>query len=296
MKQLLTYSPKQPSPDIGGYRYFFNGQEGDNEVFGEIALHAFEFRMHDARLGRFWSVDPLAAKYPWNSTYAFAENRVVEGRELEGLEVAFNTKEVVSAGGLGIYGWNYAKGHGHASDQIGVTYYKYKSMAKISDEESVAGILLIGLKSNFGIDILSKTFEESISKGAITSIDATPIFGGSVDSREGDWYLGGSVSLGLGVAHTTTQSTIEKSFSITYDEMEKFKEKVKEACPECEISIYTLSTYTKNGDDYLNYYQKGDIFNFFQQRDIRTDIKMKNIGSEENPQWQSIEYQKATKN
>lgn len=74
------------STDTGGYRYFFNGQEGDNEVFGEVALHAFEYRMHDARLGRFWSVDPLAAKYPWNSTYAFAENSPVGFLELEGLE------------------------------------------------------------------------------------------------------------------------------------------------------------------------------------------------------------------
>ena len=71
---------------MGGYRYFFNGQEADNEVLGEGALHAFEYRMHDTRIGRFWSVDPLAAKFPWNSTYAFAENRVVDGKELEGLE------------------------------------------------------------------------------------------------------------------------------------------------------------------------------------------------------------------
>jgi RHS repeat-associated protein len=70
----------------GGYRYFFNGQEADNEVLGEGALHAFEYRMHDTRLGRFWSVDPLAGKFPWNSVYAFAENRVVDGKELEGLE------------------------------------------------------------------------------------------------------------------------------------------------------------------------------------------------------------------
>ena len=70
----------------GGYRYFFNGQEADIEVLGEGALHAFEYRMHDTRIGRFWSVDPLAGKFPWNSVYAFAENRVVDGRELEGLE------------------------------------------------------------------------------------------------------------------------------------------------------------------------------------------------------------------
>ncbi|MBQ6157360.1 MAG: hypothetical protein IJK22_12275, partial [Bacteroidales bacterium] len=74
------------STDYGGYRYFFNGQEADNEVLGEGALHAFEYRMNDTRIGRFWSVDPLAGKFPWNSTYAFAENRVVDGRELEGLE------------------------------------------------------------------------------------------------------------------------------------------------------------------------------------------------------------------
>jgi len=86
MNHTATYPPKSPRPAIGGYRYFFNGQEADNEVFGEGTLHAFEYRMHDTRIGRFWSVDPLAGKFPWNSVYAFAENRVVDGRELEGLE------------------------------------------------------------------------------------------------------------------------------------------------------------------------------------------------------------------
>ena len=85
-----TYPPKSPRPAMGGYRYFFNGQEADNEVLGEGALHAFEYRLHDTRIGRFWSVDPLAGKFPWNSPYAFAENRVVDGSELEGLEWAPN--------------------------------------------------------------------------------------------------------------------------------------------------------------------------------------------------------------
>lgn len=43
--------------------------------------------MHDARLGRFFAVDPLAHSFPWNSPYAFSENRVIDGLELEGLEV-----------------------------------------------------------------------------------------------------------------------------------------------------------------------------------------------------------------
>ncbi len=35
---------------------------------------------------RFLSVDPLAAKYPYNGVYNFSENRVVDAVELEGLE------------------------------------------------------------------------------------------------------------------------------------------------------------------------------------------------------------------
>jgi len=46
----------------------------------------YKYRMHDPRLGRFFAVDPLTSKYPWNSTYAFSENRVVDKVELEGLE------------------------------------------------------------------------------------------------------------------------------------------------------------------------------------------------------------------
>ncbi|MCJ8292757.1 MAG: hypothetical protein HRT58_22415 [Crocinitomicaceae bacterium] len=42
--------------------------------------------MHDPRIGRFFTTDPLAAKYPHNSPYAFSENRVIDAVELEGLE------------------------------------------------------------------------------------------------------------------------------------------------------------------------------------------------------------------
>ena len=60
-------------------------------MLGDGALHAFEYRMHDTRIGRFWSVDPLAGKFPWNSTYAFAENSPIGFMELEGLEKKMKT-------------------------------------------------------------------------------------------------------------------------------------------------------------------------------------------------------------
>ncbi|MEQ9263154.1 MAG: RHS repeat-associated core domain-containing protein [Owenweeksia sp.] len=72
----------------GDYRYGFNGQEQDDEIKGTGNSVNFKFRVHDPRLGRFLSIDPLAANYPWNSPYAFAENKVIQFIELEGAEVS----------------------------------------------------------------------------------------------------------------------------------------------------------------------------------------------------------------
>ncbi len=68
------------------YRFGFQGQEKDDEIKGEGNSLNYKYRMHDPRLGRFFAVDPLAAEYPYNSPYAFSENRVIDGIELEGLE------------------------------------------------------------------------------------------------------------------------------------------------------------------------------------------------------------------
>jgi len=68
------------------YRYGFQGQEMDNEIKGEGNSLNYTFRMHDPRVGRFFVTDPLEKSYPWNSPYAFSENRVIDAIELEGLE------------------------------------------------------------------------------------------------------------------------------------------------------------------------------------------------------------------
>ncbi|PXY43144.1 hypothetical protein DMB68_22365 [Flavobacterium hydrophilum] len=69
------------------YRYGFQGQEKDDEIRGgEGNSLNYTYRMHDPRIGRFFAVDPLANKFSWNSPYAFSENRVMDGIELEGLE------------------------------------------------------------------------------------------------------------------------------------------------------------------------------------------------------------------
>jgi hypothetical protein len=42
--------------------------------------------VYDPRIGKFLSVDPLYKEYPWNSTYAFAENEPVSNVDLDGME------------------------------------------------------------------------------------------------------------------------------------------------------------------------------------------------------------------
>lgn len=83
------YDPANPTSNVdqGEYRYSFQGQEKDDEIKGEGNSVNYKYRMHDPRVGRFFAVDPLASQYPHNGPYNFSENRVIDGLELEGLEV-----------------------------------------------------------------------------------------------------------------------------------------------------------------------------------------------------------------
>ncbi|MCB9251857.1 MAG: hypothetical protein H6605_05280 [Flavobacteriales bacterium] len=70
----------------GTYRFGFNEQENDDELKGKGNSIDFLLRTYDSRIGRFMSLDPIASKFAWNSPYVFAENKVLENRELEGGE------------------------------------------------------------------------------------------------------------------------------------------------------------------------------------------------------------------
>ncbi|GIV45117.1 MAG: hypothetical protein KatS3mg035_2240 [Bacteroidia bacterium] len=71
--------------EIINYRFGFQGQEGDDEVFGTNNLWAYKYRLHDARLGRFFSVDPLLKNYPSSRSYVFANNNPIRYNEFDGL-------------------------------------------------------------------------------------------------------------------------------------------------------------------------------------------------------------------
>jgi RHS repeat-associated protein len=112
---------------IKDYRYGFNGMEKDNEVKGTGSSLSYQYRIYDSRLGKFISVDPLVASYPWNSSFAFAENMVIDGVDLEGGEyLNANYKLITKQGKTTVYlthSWFNEKQHNeHGKLGMGVTY------------------------------------------------------------------------------------------------------------------------------------------------------------------------------
>lgn len=92
--ELLSYNDYYPfgmnikslSGNSSEYRYGYNGKEKDDKGEWGITHYDYGFRIYNPALARFLSVDPLTASYPWNSTYAFAENDVIRSVDLDGLE------------------------------------------------------------------------------------------------------------------------------------------------------------------------------------------------------------------
>ena len=66
------------------YQYKFQGQERQDEL--GLNWDSFKWRNYDYAIGRFMSIDPLTEEYNTWSPYTFSGNRVIDARELEGLE------------------------------------------------------------------------------------------------------------------------------------------------------------------------------------------------------------------
>ena len=134
------------------YRYGFQGQEKDDELKGEGNSLNYTFRMHDPRVGRFFAVDPLEKTYPWNSPYAFSENRVIFAIELEGLEAK-----------IAIYG---AGIHRDASGNI--TERSHENQFKIESNKQVSiGNATQSLAIHDGSVLVNQLEQSTKDEGAI---------------------------------------------------------------------------------------------------------------------------------
>jgi len=116
------------------YRYGFQGQEKDDEIKGNGNSLNYKFRMHDPRVGRFFAVDPLEKVYPHNSPYAFSENRVIDGAELEGLEYITRIHIVVENKVKYTYDMVYYKMSNEVIEKIGGTTTSWYNAAPYGPE------------------------------------------------------------------------------------------------------------------------------------------------------------------
>ena len=73
---MLLPGRKYSQPN-SSYRYGFNGKEKNNEISGEGNSYDFGARIYDPRLGRWLSLDPSQAKYPYLSPYNAFDNNPI---------------------------------------------------------------------------------------------------------------------------------------------------------------------------------------------------------------------------
>ncbi|MFO0387025.1 MAG: RHS repeat-associated core domain-containing protein, partial [Flavobacteriales bacterium] len=86
----------------GVHRYGFNGKEVDSEgMGGGSSTYDYGFRIYNAQLGKFLSVDPLTPEYPMLTPFQFASNTPIVAVDLDGLE-AVNHSQVSTQLGNGL--------------------------------------------------------------------------------------------------------------------------------------------------------------------------------------------------
>ena len=125
--------------DTSRYRFGFNNQEQDSEL-GDY--YAFEYRIHDARLGRFLSVDPFGYLQSYSSHYSFAYNQpiwAVDGKGLIRIIVIYEThywgiKESVKGPATVVYNKTTLEEiNGKTFSDVVVTIHQYEIGVKVGE-------------------------------------------------------------------------------------------------------------------------------------------------------------------
>ncbi|MDJ1501195.1 LamG-like jellyroll fold domain-containing protein [Xanthocytophaga agilis] len=89
-----AFGLEMPGMNYNAYRYGYNGKEKDKDFANN---YDYGFRIYNPAVGKFLSVDPLTASYPFYSPYQFAGNMPVLCRDIDGAEPEWliNTAEWV---------------------------------------------------------------------------------------------------------------------------------------------------------------------------------------------------------
>ncbi|WP_420571921.1 hypothetical protein [Kordia sp.] len=134
----------------------YQGQELTEDL--NLNWYEWKYRFSDPSTGRFISIDPLAEDYVYNSIYAFQENKLGMGIELEGAELIRRAKEGLSQFFTGLFNLSTNETTGEVKRQM--------EIANTENEQKKELIEIDGRnKTNNAISNVSEGLIET-SKGA----------------------------------------------------------------------------------------------------------------------------------
>ncbi|UKB81350.1 RHS repeat-associated core domain-containing protein [Chryseobacterium sp. MEBOG07] len=158
------------------YTYSSQGQEKQIET----GWSSYRWRNYDPAMGRFFNIDPLAENYHTWSTYAFSGNRVVDARELEGLEpmeINKTTKNLVIVN----QGWvranppdgaTQSQNFGKINKDGGIDYDGIGILNNLNSKTTQVGVFGSSNTENTKNDILSsiQSFRKQSSNGKLIMV------------------------------------------------------------------------------------------------------------------------------
>lgn len=183
-------------------RFKHQGQESDDEIAGRGTNYFYKYRMSDARLNRFWSVEPYHKTYYQLSTYSFTGNSFLNRTEKDGR--AWN----YVAGGLLGAGLEYGF-------QVGMNFYDGQSMldamwtnvdfadvtvAGVEGAMTSGGSVYKSALAKITIGVTSTIIQNSVDvNGAVWSGSEKIKYFGDGSSEKSAWNVGKGIILDLGV-------------------------------------------------------------------------------------------------
>lgn len=221
------------------------------EINKELGLNwlSFKYRNYDPAIGRFMSIDPLTEEYTDWSPYVFSGNRVIDARELEGLEPyivtgrAFIPDKTISNPNPLSKTKSFA-GDNRNNYQVNTTAYRTEQKVRVDFDNNKATTLSNRANSTTGYDKNGNVTETSSSGKAgptptYTMKDGTATVNMEVDAS--NKLVDGAPAINYEVGVTVTQNEDGSfSFEITGE---------SDGFPAYEFFI----TNEKDGKSYLMY-------------------------------------------
>lgn len=177
----------------------FVGQELDDDL--GINLYQFTFRNYDCQIGRFIQIDPLADKYVYNTTYAYAENKFINSIDVEGLEAK------LAISGLGHEQTEYAI---HPSD-ANTFKERAQKLTRIAN--------FVASQAENGSQIIQQMKDATANEGSISSVVFFSHSGGAglyLNNNDG-FYTDNGFMVGDNSASVTDLKTAIQGGQIKFD-------------------------------------------------------------------------------